>query len=370
MNRSLLAALLIASFVIAVLSKAPEDPAPGVVDLTSANVDSILDGSRNVLAEFYAPWCGHCKTLAPEYALAGEAYEKAKPKDTVLAKINCDAESAVCQKYGVKGYPTLKFFPKGSTEPIDYDSGRTAEDIVKYINNKDSNARLRIVKAPSHVVDLDSSNFDRVVKDADKDVLVEFYAPWCGHCKKLAPEWEKAATAFRNEKNVVVAKVDCDTHKDIGSKYGIQGFPTIKFYPKNNKAGEDYNSGRDADAIVSYLNEKAGTHRTVTGLLSDSAGLVEKLGDYVNKFVSEADKVSRENVVKEAEEAVKALASDVKSHAEHYVRAMKSILEKGEDYASKEWERVGKILSSGQVSDERADLMKVRHNILNLFRKK
>jgi protein disulfide-isomerase A6 len=362
--------LVIATISAVVLSKAPEDPAPGVVDITSANVDTILDGSRNALVEFYAPWCGHCKTLAPEYAIAGEAYEKAKPKDTVLAKINCDAESAVCQKYGVKGYPTLKWFNKGATEPVDYDAGRTADDIVKYINNKDSGARLRIQKAPSHVVDLDSSNFDRVVKDADKDVLVEFYAPWCGHCKKLAPEWEKAATAFRNEKHVVVAKVDCDTHKDVGSKYGIQGFPTIKFFPRSNKAGEDYNAGRDADAIVAYLNEKAGTHRTVTGQLTATAGLVEKFNDIVSKFVAETDKSAREKIIKQGEDVLKTIEDSTKSHAEHYVRVMKSILEKGEDYATKEFERVGKIIGSGQVGDDRADAMKVRHNILNLFKKK
>jgi len=150
-----------------------------------------------VLVEFYAPWCGHCKTLAPEMASTGEAYEKAKPRDTVVAKVNCDAESAICQKYGVKGYPTLKWFDKGAKEPVDYDSGRTADDLVKFINKKDSNARLRIVKAPSHVVDLDTANFERIVKDSNKDVLVEFYAPWCGHCKKLVPEYEKVANAFR-----------------------------------------------------------------------------------------------------------------------------------------------------------------------------
>jgi len=361
--------LFLLAIAALVLAHAPEDPLTGVVDLTSANADSILDGSKNALVEFYAPWCGHCKTLAPEMALFGEAFDKVKPKDTVIAKINCDAENAVCAKYGVKGYPSLKWFSKGSTEPVDYDSGRTADDLVKYVNKKDSNARLRLVKAPSNVVDLDGSNFDKIVKDPTKDVLVEFYAPWCGHCKKLAPDYEKVANAFRNEKNIVVAKVDADAHKEVGTKYGFTGFPTIKFYPRANKDGEDYSSGRDVDSFVTFLNEKAGTHRSATGQLNDKAGLVEALNELASKFVT-GEKTVREKLVKEAEEKVGALAENVREAAGHYVRSMKSILEKGEDYAAKEVDRLHKILSSGAVSDERADLMKIRKNILSLFHKK
>jgi len=299
----------------------------------------------------------------------GEAFDKAKPKDTVIAKINCDAESAVCQKYGVKGYPTLKWFDKGSKEPDDYDAGRIAYDLVKFVNKKDTNARLRIAKAPSNVVDLDSSNFDRIVKDANKDVLVEFYAPWCGHCKKLVPDYEKLANAFRSEKHVVIAKVDADAHKDVGTKYGVQGFPTIKFFPRDNKDGEDYNGGRDADSFVNFINDKSKTHRSITGQLSDKAGLVENLSELAAKFVA-GEKSVRENLVKEAESAVASLAETARENAGHYVRSMKSIIEKGEDYAAKEIDRLHKILSSGAVSDERADIMKIRKNILSLFQKK
>jgi protein disulfide-isomerase A6 len=354
--------------VALVVAHAPEDKVSGVVDLTSANVDSILDGSKNVLVEFYAPWCGHCKTLAPELAQVGEAYDKAKPKDTVIAKVNCDAESAICQKYGVKGYPTLKWFDKGAKDPVDYDAGRTADDLVKYVNKKDNNARIRIVKAPSNVVDLDNSNFDRIVKDPTKDVIVEFYAPWCGHCKKLAPDYEKVANAFRSEKNIVVAKVDADANKEVGTKYGVTGFPTIKFYPRDDKDGIDYSSGRDVDSFINYLNDKAGTHRTAAGQLNDKAGVIETLGDLVSKFVA-GEKAVREGLVKEAETTVAGLAESARDHAAHYVRTMKSIVDKGEDYAVKEVERLHKILSSGAVSDDRADTMKIRKNILSLFKK-
>jgi len=179
---------------------------------------------------------------------------------------------------------------------------------------------------------------------------------------------KRLQTLSENEKNVVVAKVDADAHKEVGTKYGVTGFPTIKFYPRGDKDGIDYSSGRDVESFVNYLNEKAGTHRTANGQLNDKAGVVETLSDLVSKFTA-GEKSAREALVTEAESTVASLAESAREHAAHYVRTMKSIIEKGEDYAVKEVDRLHKILSSGAVSDERADLMKIRKNILSLFKK-
>jgi len=256
----------------------------GVIDLTPENFDSVVDGSKAAFVEFFAPWCGHCKRLAPEYEIVGEAF--AKETGAVIAKVDCDAHQAVCSRFGVQGYPTLKFFPKGSKDsPKAYEGGRSAEEIINYVNNE-AGTRARVKKAPSHVVDLTPANFDKVALDTSKDVLVEFFAPWCGHCKHLAPDYEKVATAFANEPNVVVAKVDADAHKDLGSRFGVSGFPTIKFFPKNNKENpEDYNQGRDVPSFVSFLNEKAGTDRQADGKLSDKAGRLAAFDAIASKAV-------------------------------------------------------------------------------------
>jgi protein disulfide-isomerase A6 len=63
---------------------------------------------------------------------------------------------------------------------------------------------------------LTPTNFDKVLLDTSKDVLVEFYAPWCGHCKSLV--YEKVAAAYKAEKDVVVAKVDADAHSGLGER--------------------------------------------------------------------------------------------------------------------------------------------------------
>jgi len=77
-------------------------------------------------------------------------------------------------------------------------------------------------------------SFSDIVLDPKKDVLLEFYAPWCGHCKKLAPVYDELGAALKEDNDVVIAKMDATTN-DPPKGHNIQGFPTIKFFPKNNK---------------------------------------------------------------------------------------------------------------------------------------
>jgi protein disulfide-isomerase-like protein len=102
----------------------------------------------------------------------------------------------------------------------------------------------------SDVVELDAWNFDKVVLTSELPFMVEFYAPWCGHCKQLAPEWEKAAT---NLKDILpIGKVDCTAHGNLCNKYGVKGYPTIKCFSEKGKNVFDYQQEREAAAIVRY----------------------------------------------------------------------------------------------------------------------
>lgn len=77
-----------------------------------------------------------------------------------------------------------------------------------------------------------SSNFDEVAFDKTKDVLVEFYAPWCGHCKQLAPIYDQLAENFKDNTEVVIAKMDSTVNELEHTK--IQSFPTLKLYKKES----------------------------------------------------------------------------------------------------------------------------------------
>jgi len=83
------------------------------------------------------------------------------------------------REYGVKGFPTLKFFPGNGAEPIQYDKGRDLESLTKFVSDK-TNIKAKAKKVTSRVQVLTDSDFDKVVLDQNKDVFVKFYAPWCG----------------------------------------------------------------------------------------------------------------------------------------------------------------------------------------------
>ncbi|KAG9062847.1 protein disulfide-isomerase precursor [Linnemannia hyalina] len=108
------------------------------------------------------------------------------------------------------------------------------------------------VRAESDVLDLTAKNFAASVGD-EKIMLVEFFAPWCGHCKALAPEYEIAATQLK-EHGIPIAKVDCTVETDLCQEQGVQGYPTLKVFREGTPS--DYQGARKADAIVSYLKKQ------------------------------------------------------------------------------------------------------------------
>ncbi|KAK7397126.1 hypothetical protein VNO78_18293 [Psophocarpus tetragonolobus] len=336
--------------------------ADDVVALTEDTFENQVGKDRAALVEFYAPWCGHCKRLAPEYEQLGTTFKKTK--SVLIAKVDCDEQKSVCGKYGVSGYPTIQWFPKGSLEPKKYEGARTAEALAAFVN-MEAGTNVKIITVPSSVVVLSTDNFDEIVMDETKDVLVEFYAPWCGHCKALSPTYEKVAAAFNLDKEVVIANVDADKYKDLAEKYGVSGYPTLKFFPKNNKAGQDYDGGRELDDFVAFINEKCGTYRDGKGQLTSKAGIIASLDDLVKEFVN-ADDDDKKAVYSRLEEEVKKLKGSSARHGDLYLKLAKKGMEKGADYAKNEIHRLDRMLEKS-ISPAKADEFTLKKNILSTF---
>ncbi|XP_072167834.1 protein disulfide-isomerase 2-like [Diadema setosum] len=438
--------------------------------LTQDVFDDFVGPDANVLVEFYAPWCGHCKALAPEYAAAADIL-KEEGSDIKLAMVDATAETELAEKYGVRGYPTIKFFKKGN--PVEYSGGRTKAEIVAWLKKKtgppaktlenaqavedfkesadvvvvgffkdvesdaaklfievadsmdsipfgitsddatlekfeaadgsvilfkkfdegknvfegeltaasltsfigrnslplvvefgdemapkifggeikvhnllfvkkaadnyqtiydqflaaaatfkgevlfvlidagvDANARIleyfllgeedlpavRLITLDGDMKkykptttelttetltqfvkdfqagtlkphlnsqeipeDWDANpvkvlvgqNFADVALDASKDVLVEFYAPWCGHCKQLAPIYEELGEHFKDNADIVIAKMD-STANEV-EEVSIRSFPTIKLFKKGDNEIVDYAGDRKLEAMISFL---------------------------------------------------------------------------------------------------------------------
>jgi len=449
-----------------------------VLTLTDSNFESRLAGVDLALVKFYAPWCGHCKKIAPEFEKAATVLKDNDPPVT-LAEVDCTAEGKeICNKQGVSGYPTLKAFKRGE-KTFDYEGPRDADGIVKHMRSKagpnskqllsvadaekflenlehaiigffneensDENDRFqqlaaalsddfrfahtfssevrdkfdvqntlaifrpvrlqtkleparlvyggdfqlsalkewvnrnihglvghrttsnsdqftsplvvvyydidyaknpkgsnywrnRVIKvakktadsgksvtfAVSNVDDFNhelseyglsssgdkpvvaarnaaeekfvmqedfspenleqfveqflagqltpylksepvpstndgpvkvvvASTFNEIVNDPTKDVLIEFYAPWCGHCKSLAPKYDELAEKLKGEQDIVIAKMDA-TANDVPKSFDVRGFPTIYFAPKGSKQSpKSYEGGREVDDFIKYL---------------------------------------------------------------------------------------------------------------------
>eukprot|EP00920_Eleutheroschizon_duboscqi_P034358 GHVT01082538.1.p2 GENE.GHVT01082538.1~~GHVT01082538.1.p2 ORF type:complete len:163 (+),score=25.98 GHVT01082538.1:444-932(+) len=122
-SRTLKAGLLVMTLVtIASFGHVRAAEQQHVVTLTTDNFDNIINENENVLVEFYAPWCGHCKRLEPEYEDAAKRLKDDGSK-VVLGKLDATAESTLADRFEIRGYPTLKLFKK--SDHVEYTGGRT-----------------------------------------------------------------------------------------------------------------------------------------------------------------------------------------------------------------------------------------------------
>merc|ERR1711910_186680 len=404
----------------------------GVAVLNVENFDEVIEGNEFVLVEFYAPWCGHCKALAPEYAKAAGILAEKESK-IVLAKLDATEEGAVAEKFEVRGYPTLKFFRNGKA--TEYGGGRTVDTTVSWLEKKTGPPALALAsveeatafvagkdvavigvfpdqttdaakaflsegiteaavasfiageslplvvdfnqetaqkifsgdikshllaflsaKADSHADDvamlqgiakenkgkmlfvtintdeddhkrileffgiteselptfraiqlgedmakfkpdddkieaenikafvakflagelkqhlmseeipedwdaagvkvLVGKNFHEVAMNTEKNVLVEFYAPWCGHCKQLTPIWDKLGEKYADHANIVIAKMDSTANELEEIK--VQGFPTIKLIKAGDNPIVDFDGERTEAGFVKFLDAQCG----------------------------------------------------------------------------------------------------------------
>jgi protein disulfide-isomerase A1 len=153
------------------------------------------------------------------------------------------------------------------------------------------------VATASDVVQLKKDTFNDFMKANDL-VLAEFFAPWCGHCKALAPEYEEAATSLK-EKNIKLIKVDCTEETDLCQEHGVEGYPTLKVFRGLDNVSP-YKGQRKASAITSYMIKQS--LPAVSEVTKDTLEEFKKADKVVLvAYVDAADKASSEVFTKAAE---------------------------------------------------------------------
>jgi len=150
---------------------------------------------------------------------------------------------------------------------------------------------VRLASAASEVVVLTGAAFDKHLKD-NRHSLVEFYAPWCGHCKKLEPEFDKASLSLKDK--VVLGKVDATEEKDLASRYKVKGFPTMIWFEDGKDV--EFDGGRTAEGIIEWAQSMIGAAVTETAVPPAPAGdkpqVVLRAGSLLPGF-EEAAKLNR-----------------------------------------------------------------------------
>lgn len=223
---------------------------PSVISLTPETFVELVERRKREeiwMVDFYAPWCGPCQALMPEWK------KMARMLNGLISvgSVDCQKFYSFCHQENVRGYPEIRLFPQKSS---------TAHQYYSYNGWHRDSYSLRgwaLGYLPQASVDLTPQSFTEKVLNGKDHWVIDFYAPWCGPCQNFAPEFEILARAIKGK--VKAGKVDCQAYGQTCQSADIRAYPTVKFYPyqgtKKSVLGE-YIDSRDAKGIADILNEK------------------------------------------------------------------------------------------------------------------
>jgi protein disulfide-isomerase A1 len=192
-------------------------------------------------------------------------------KGSILAVNVPHTENKVAEYFGITKFPAFVFVDMSSGSsmkkfPYDgsFDDADAINAHIKAVLSGDLKASLKSEDVSPEdtagdVKVLKGKSFNDIVMNNDKDVLVEFYAPWCGHCKKLAPTWDELGAKFAAIDSVVIAKMDSTANEVEVEGLDVKGFPTLYFFPGQDKKPVKYEAGRELEDFVEFLKDNAST---------------------------------------------------------------------------------------------------------------
>lgn len=226
-------------------------PSVVVLDPTSF-AERVKGRSENEVwaVDFYAPWCGPCQMLMPEWRrmarlVSGQVW---------VGSVDCQHFQTFCQNQGVRAYPELRLYSGGTKKTHQF----------KTYNgwHRDANSlRSWVLSAlPRASVDLTPELFQSLVLHGEQHWVLDFYAPWCGPCQHFSPEFEVLARSLNGE--VRAGKVDCQVHYQLCQSAGINAYPTVRFYPyqdtQRRSYGGEYINSREANVIADIIRQRMG----------------------------------------------------------------------------------------------------------------
>uniref|UniRef100_A0AAR2K206 DnaJ homolog subfamily C member 10 n=1 Tax=Pygocentrus nattereri TaxID=42514 RepID=A0AAR2K206_PYGNA len=223
---------------------------PAVVTLTPDSFQQLVKRRKQAetwMVDFYAPWCGPCQALLPEWRRMARMLSGMINVGTV----DCQKYHSFCQGENVRAYPEIRLFPQNSNRRDQYHSyngwHRDAHSLKTWA----------LSSLPRASVDLTPEDFKRKVLEGREHWVLDFYAPWCGPCQHFAPEFEVLARMLKG--TVRAGKVDCQAHYQTCQSAGITAYPTVRFYPylgTPRVRGGEYINSRDSSVIADVIHQR------------------------------------------------------------------------------------------------------------------
>ncbi|KAG8935469.1 hypothetical protein FRC02_008020 [Tulasnella sp. 418] len=252
-------------------------PAPVQADeetqLRVLNIQDFDDTIKSGLwfIEYFSPHCPHCIHFEPTWRKLVAAHMPSEATFNFhMAQVNCIASGDLCSRNNVDYYPQMRLYAEGEQTEV-YSGDRKYDPIKKYLDDKILNyTQIVATKEPETVAEsisrtgptpnpdgkllsLDEQTFAKY--SAMGPLFIKFYAPWCGHCKKLAPVWEEFASQMKGIINI--AEVNCDENSRLCQSQGVSGYPMLFYY--RNGAKVDYRKARTLEALKEFVEKSSST---------------------------------------------------------------------------------------------------------------
>uniref|UniRef100_A0A663LRT5 DnaJ homolog subfamily C member 10 n=1 Tax=Athene cunicularia TaxID=194338 RepID=A0A663LRT5_ATHCN len=176
------------------------------------------------LVDFFAPWCPPCRALLPELRKASKhLYGQLK-----FGTLDCTVHEGLCNMHNIRAYPTTVVFNQSDVH--EYEGHHSAEQILEFIED---------LRNPS-AVSLTPETFVELVQRRKREEIwmVDFYAPWCGPCQALMPEWKKMARMLNGL--ISVGSVDCQKYYSFCHQESVRGYPEIRLFPQKSNSAHQY----------------------------------------------------------------------------------------------------------------------------------
>ncbi|KAF9782145.1 thioredoxin-domain-containing protein [Thelephora terrestris] len=240
-----------------------EERPPNGVDLDPDNFLEVTSVGT-WFVEFFSPYCGHCRQFEPTWKeLVTEVY-KMPNSPLSMGRMNCAVHGDKCGDLGVNGWPQLNVYKNG--EFVDtFRKARELNLLKEYLEKHidadtdtetheppppTQKAPTRVPNPDGKVLKLDGRSFPNEIKNGGG--FVKFFAPWCGHCKKLAPTWAQLAEQMKNQ--LTIAEVNCEEHGALCRAEDVQGYPMLYYYDDDGVKTE-YTGGRKLEQLQGFVEK-------------------------------------------------------------------------------------------------------------------